>query len=166
MTEPINALPSFNEVRFTTKDGENIRATKQNGVVTMIGDKHGVRQVQLDDFMNFMTDNVQNLNLEKQPRNDELSFKSNPISSADQIKMYQKAQPKRGTAILGLTSLCLTLPMLFAATGASKKFENFLEKNKYGRIALTALAGLGVLGTGVAVIKADKEKRAIVNSYS
>lgn len=166
MAEAINALPAFSEVRFITKDGENIRATKQNGVVTMVGDKNGVRQVQLNDFMQYMVENAQNINLENQPQYDELSFKSKTQSSREKIKAYQKAQPKKGTAVFGFTSICATLPLLIAGSGISPKFENFLDKNKYGRIAVTALAGLGLLGTSVAVIKASKEKKDIVDSMN
>ena len=47
----MESLPKFSVVKYKTTDGENIVATKNNGVVTLVGDKKGVRQMPLDKFM-------------------------------------------------------------------------------------------------------------------
>ena len=47
-------MPQFSEVRFTTSTGENCAAIKENGIVTIKGDKNGIRQMPLNDFMKFM----------------------------------------------------------------------------------------------------------------
>lgn len=65
------SLPTFTEVRFTTKDGENIRATKQNDMVTIVGDKNGMRQLPLSEFKKYMIENAGNFNLASQPVKDE-----------------------------------------------------------------------------------------------
>lgn len=170
MVEAVGSLPTFTEVRFVTKDGEHISATKNNDIVTVVGDKNGMRQLPLSAFMQYMTENAQNLNLERQPNNDEVAFKANNVSSHDRIKAYQKAQPKRGTALLGLASLTamlpMSIPMLFPESGISKKICNFMDKNKYGRIAMITLTAAGLLGMGTSIIKADREKRAILKEQN
>ena len=44
----VQNLPQFTSIQFKTKDGENIVATKKDGVVTLVGDVNGVRQVPLE----------------------------------------------------------------------------------------------------------------------
>lgn len=43
-------LQPFTTIKYTTKDGENVTATKNDGVVTLVGDKNGVRQMPVEDF--------------------------------------------------------------------------------------------------------------------
>ncbi len=47
----MEGLQKFTSFRYKTIDGENIVVTKNNGVVTLVGDKNGVRQMPLDTFM-------------------------------------------------------------------------------------------------------------------
>ena len=164
MVNSANSLPIFNEVKFVTKDGESISATKNNGVVTVVGDKNGVRQLPTNDFMKYMVENAQNIDLERKPQNDEVAFKSNNVSRAERMKAYRDAEPSKGTKVLGLASL--STMALTTALMVSNKFCKFLDKNKAGRIALLALDAAAVIGTGVAVIKADKEKRAILKEQN
>ena len=53
MTESITSTKpaQFTTVKYTTKDGENITATKEKGTVTLVGDKNGTRQMPLEDFI-------------------------------------------------------------------------------------------------------------------
>ena len=78
------ALPQFTTIKYTTKDGENITATKKDGVVTLSGDKNGVRQMPLEDFVkNELVENLQNIKLENTPVADtvDISTKSAPIEA-------------------------------------------------------------------------------------
>ena len=43
-------LKPFTAFTYKTTDGETITATKNNGIVTLNGDKKGVRQMPLEDF--------------------------------------------------------------------------------------------------------------------
>ena len=70
-------LPQFTTVKYTTKDGENISATKKDGIVTLNGDKNGV-----DEFMkNELPNNVKNIKLEKTPEKDTVEI-SKPTAEA------------------------------------------------------------------------------------
>ena len=42
---------SFSTIQYQTSSGEKCVATKQDGIVTINGDKNGVRQMSLPDFM-------------------------------------------------------------------------------------------------------------------
>ncbi|MBR1424013.1 hypothetical protein IJ579_00445 [bacterium] len=68
----------FKTLRYVTKDGESCIATKNNGVVTIQGDKNGIRQMPLNDFMqNELLQNVEPLGaqaLERTPQQDTVSF--------------------------------------------------------------------------------------------
>lgn len=74
--EATGGLKPFQTIMYTTKDGEHCTATKKDGIVTVVGDKNGTRQLELEDFMkNELLNNVQNINLENSPEKDEVSFK-------------------------------------------------------------------------------------------
>ena len=51
MVDSVSAVKPFTTVNYTTKDGEHISATKNNGIVTLVGDKNGTRQMPVDEFM-------------------------------------------------------------------------------------------------------------------
>ena len=42
------APKQFTTVQYNTKDGETITATKKDGVVTLVGDKSGVRKMPIE----------------------------------------------------------------------------------------------------------------------
>ena len=67
-------LPKFTTIKYVTKDGENCQATKNNGVVTVVGDKNGVRQLPQDEFMKEFIQTLPNVNLEKTPKADTVAF--------------------------------------------------------------------------------------------
>lgn len=67
-------LPKFTTIKYVTKDGENCQATKNNGVVTVVGDKNGVRQLPQDEFMKEFVQTLPNVNLEKTPKADTVAF--------------------------------------------------------------------------------------------
>ena len=94
----------FNAIKYTTKDGENITATKQDGIVTLVGDKNGVRQMPLNQFMQEFVQNVPQIN-NGQPKNDTVSFSGQPDKTLDGAKNSKKG-------------LLATLGLLLLAGGA------------------------------------------------
>ena len=71
-------LAPFTTVQYVTKDGEKYTATKDNGIVTVTGDKNGVRQMPVDDFMKNLAENLPKVDLEKSPAKDTVNFSGNP----------------------------------------------------------------------------------------
>ena len=62
------APKQYTTVQYNTKDGETITATKKDGVVTLVGDKSGVRKMPIEDFKKELVANVPHL--EKTPAKD------------------------------------------------------------------------------------------------
>ena len=62
------APKQFTTVQYNPKDGETITATKKYGVVTLVGDKSGVRKMPIEDFKKELVANVPHL--EKTPAKD------------------------------------------------------------------------------------------------
>ena len=82
-------LPHFTTIIYKTSDGENCSATKNNGVVTIQGDKNGVRQMPLDDFMPYFIEDQSKIKLDKTPQKDTVSFSGNNTTPENQAKnMY------------------------------------------------------------------------------
>lgn len=85
-------LKPFTTVMYTTKDGEHVTATKKDGVVTLNGDKNGVRQMPVDDFLKKeLPENVANLNLEKTPEKDTVELSAKPAEEAPAAKEAKAA---------------------------------------------------------------------------
>ena len=55
-------LKPFTSFSYQTIDGENITVTKKNGMVTLVGDKNGVRQMELADFRNYLIETAPKIN--------------------------------------------------------------------------------------------------------
>lgn len=68
----MEGIKNFNALTYKTKDGENVTATKKGGVVTLVGDKNGVRQIPLEDFKKELIETVSKL--ERTPNADTVSF--------------------------------------------------------------------------------------------
>lgn len=70
MVEAVSTVApkQFTTVQYNTKDGETITATKKDGVVTLVGDKSGVRKMPIEDFKKELVANVPHL--EKTPAKD------------------------------------------------------------------------------------------------
>ncbi len=68
----VQNLQPFNAIKFQTKDGENITATKDNGVVTLVGDVNGTRQMPLEQFKQELPEMLPKL--ERTPEKDEVTF--------------------------------------------------------------------------------------------
>ena len=91
----VSATPkSFTTIKYTTKDGENISATKNNGIVTLVGDKNDVRQMPVKDFMEELKTNLANVQLEKAPEKDTVEL-SKSKAPAEAAKPEAKAEAKK-----------------------------------------------------------------------
>jgi len=75
------APKQFTTVQYNTKDGETITATKKDGVVTLVGDKSGVRKMPIEDFKKELVANVPHL--EKTPAKDTVEISKNPTEVQD-----------------------------------------------------------------------------------
>lgn len=92
MVDAITAPQQFTTIKYTAKDGENISATKKDGVVTLVGDKNGVRQVPLDDFKKELAENLAQPQLEKSPEKDTVEIsKEEKVPAKDEPKTEEKA---------------------------------------------------------------------------
>lgn len=100
-------LPKFTTIKYVTKDGENCQATKNNGVVTVVGDKNGVRQLPQDEFMKEFIQTLPKVNLEKTPKADTVAFsgQGEEIAEEDNKKGTSKGMLATvavlGTALIG-----------------------------------------------------------------
>ncbi len=75
------APKQFTTVQYNTKDGETITATKKDGVVTLVGDKSGVRKMPIEDFKKELVANVPHL--EKTPAKDTVEISKDPTEVKD-----------------------------------------------------------------------------------
>lgn len=73
----LEKLQPFQIIKYTTSDGENCSATKNNGIVTIQGDKNGVRQMPLNEFMEIFIKDQSKKTLERTPEKDTVSFSGN-----------------------------------------------------------------------------------------
>jgi len=88
--------PKFTTIVYETKDGEKISATKKDGVVTLVGDKNGVRQMELEKFMKEeLPNNVKNLKLENSPEKDtvEISKPAQETTAKEPAQQAEIAKP-------------------------------------------------------------------------
>lgn len=70
----VGEVKPFDAIKYTTSYGENCIATKKDGIVTIQGDKNGVREMPLDDFMRVFVKDQQKVNLERSPEKDTVCF--------------------------------------------------------------------------------------------
>ena len=68
---------SFQRIQFKTSSGEVCTATRNGNVVTIQGNKNGVRQMEMDEFMREFIKDQQKVNLERSPQADTVSFSGN-----------------------------------------------------------------------------------------
>ena len=71
----MEGIQSFNSFTYKTVEGENVTVTKKDGVVTLAGDKNGIRQMPLEDFKKEFMATVPKL--ERTPSVDTVNFSSN-----------------------------------------------------------------------------------------
>ena len=86
MAEIAAIQPKFTTIAYQTKDGENVTATKKDGVVTLVGDKNGTRKMELDKFVKEeLVNNVKNIKLENAPEKDTVDI-SKPAVAPEAAK--------------------------------------------------------------------------------
>lgn len=86
MAEVAAIQPKFTTIAYQTKDGENVTATKKDGVVTLVGDKNGTRKMELDKFVKEeLVNNVKNIKLENAPEKDTVEI-SKPAVAPEAAK--------------------------------------------------------------------------------
>ena len=125
-TQSVQAKPTFTTIQFVTKDGEKCTATKNNGIVTVRGDKNGVRQLPVDQFMKELIETLpKNVNLERTPNKDKVQFSGNEEPA--------KTEPD-------------------AADKAIDETNKKLNKKYFG----IAAAALAVVGTGIYLLGRGK----------
>lgn len=102
MTDAVGKPQPFTTIKYTAKDGEHITATKNNGIVTLVGDKNGTRQMPLEDFKKELLSNLPANALEKSPQKDtveiskpaEKSPAALPAEPKEPVKDEQASAPK------------------------------------------------------------------------
>lgn len=95
-----NQLQPFTTIKYTTKDGENISATKKDGVVTLVGDKNGVRQMPLEEFKKELLTNLAQTQLEKTPEKDTVEIAKAPASTDTKVVVApEKAEPANNAPV-------------------------------------------------------------------
>lgn len=93
MVEAVSTPKQFNAIQYKTKDGETITATKKDGVVTLVGDKKGVRQMDLEDFKKELIANLPANTLEKTPAKDSVEISKNKAPEAPAEKAPAEKAP-------------------------------------------------------------------------
>ena len=125
--QTIQQKPTFTTIQFVTKDGEKCTATKNNGIVTVQGDKNGVRQVPVEQFMKELVATLpKNVDLTRTPAKDTVQFSGNEETVESEAA---------------------------ATTGESVEETNKKLNKKYLGIAAVALA---VVGTGIYILGRGK----------
>jgi len=110
MAEAIQGnLPHFNVVQYTTKDGEHCSATKNNGVVTIVGDKNGTRQLPLNEFMQQLAKDLPKTDLEKTPEKDTVAFSGNENTAAGEEAVEKQSSGVSKGVIAGIAAAGLAL---------------------------------------------------------
>ena len=106
----------FTTIQFVTKDGEKCTATKNNGIVTVTGDKNGVRQVPFDQFMKELVETLpKNVDLERTPNKDKVQFSGNentqtpPAQTLQEEQSVEETNKKLNKKYLGIAAVALAL---------------------------------------------------------
>lgn len=95
MTEVHSIPEKFTTIQYVTKDGEKCTATKNNGVVTVVGDKNGVRQVPLNDFMKELVADLPQVDLARTPNKDTVQFSGQPEKTAEETPKTEVAEEEK-----------------------------------------------------------------------
>ena len=85
----MEGIQSFNSFTYKTVEGENVTVTKKDGVVTLVGDKNGIRQMPLEDFKKEFIATVPKL--ERTPNVDTVSFSSNEKNIEENKNLKKEA---------------------------------------------------------------------------
>ena len=82
----IEQIRPFSAIKYTTSNGENCIATKKDGIVTIQGDKNGVRQMPLNEFMDVFVKDQSQKTLERIPNT--VSFSGNHADKPKKSRIW------------------------------------------------------------------------------
>lgn len=126
----VEKLNSFTTIKYVTSDGEKCSATKNNGIVTIQGDKNGIRQVPYDKFMQDFLADQEKVNLERSPSRDTVSFsgtdtgaKLGPAGFGPGHPKYEDKSNKEAWIFAGLGTL-VAGGLVYALTRGKVKPNN------------------------------------------
>lgn len=143
----VEKLNSFTTIKYVTSSGENCSATKSNGIVTVQGDKNGVRQIPYDKFMQEFLADQQKVYLERIPKQDTVSFsgmdagaKLGPAGFGPGHPKHEDKNNKKAWILGGLGALAVGI-LLYVFTR--------------GKVKSNAIAGLADDATRTASSAAD-----------
>jgi len=85
MVDAVAKPQPFTTIKYTTKDGETISATKNDGIVTLVGDKNGTRQMPLEEFKKELLATLPTNALEKTPQKDTVEIAKTAEKAPAQI---------------------------------------------------------------------------------
>lgn len=88
MTEQIQRS-GFTTINYVTKDGEHCTAAKNNGIVTIVSNKNGIRQLTPGKFMKEFIENLPKKRLENTPSRDTVTFSGNEETTAQKTTTEQ-----------------------------------------------------------------------------
>ena len=154
----VQNLQPFNAIKFQTKDGENITATKENGVVTLVGDVNGTRQMPLEQFMQELPEVLPPL--ERTPENDEVTFQGKKDKKAtvpDEYFVEYKVKAGKGKkAVSAMASTFMPgLGQAFNGDWGRGAAHWFIEAGLWALGSVSLLVGnkkLGVVGAGASLL--------------
>lgn len=88
MTEQIQRS-GFTTINYVTKDAEHCTAAKNNGIVTIVSNKNGIRQLTPGKFMKEFIENLPKKRLENTPSRDTVTFSGNEETTAQKTTTGQ-----------------------------------------------------------------------------
>lgn len=93
MVDAVSKPQNFTTIKYTTKDGENITATKKDGIVTLSGDKNGIRQMPLEEFKKELINSLPQVELEKTPAKDTVEISNKQPDTKPTQEKATNVQP-------------------------------------------------------------------------
>lgn len=120
-------LAPFTTIKYVTKDGENCTATKNNGVVTVVGDKTGTRQLPLDKFMAEFVETLPKVNLENTPKADTVAFSGNPEDDIENASASKNISKGAVAALAAVGTALLASGVYLLTKGKAKKVPSSMD---------------------------------------
>ena len=158
----MESVSSFNAITYKTHDGETITATKKDGMVTLVGNKNGTRQMPLEDFKKELVATAHDL--ERSPKTDTVSFSANSDTKEEPKIVKPGAGAVIGGVVAGTTVQGLTgIPQNIVAPKIMNKMESICssisaeECAQVDKAAAQLLKDSGLEAKGVNIIKATAE---------
>ena len=68
------SIPKYSAIKYVTSYGEHCTATQKDGIVTILGDKNGVKKMPLVEFAKDFVKEGSRVILERSPKKDTLDI--------------------------------------------------------------------------------------------